>query len=447
MEKEKKHIFDEKIKGILLGYEEDAPVYSYVTFQKRKDVNGRGSSAIFYAAASVVLLLSFGVGYFTRYADTEKDLVMAVRQKALLQEFRSDFGSFFASDPTVYTLADGVEEDVVRSSYEQASEMPSKAGFDKYSSRVMNSASSKVLAFAESSDKKGSHLDANEDNEEEYCDEEPNTGIGLLSTLAGDSCNDKVAYGTGVMDANVPEGIAIREKVELSDSLHQISLRDSLRLLYKYLSMVKVEEASKKCSEITSDVVVNEYSADRVLKEARGSSWIVGGEVLSMLGQYSEQVGAGEMPKQKNLKTSKEGVDAVDEELKIVTEEKRTTTVTYATSLSVKKIVSNRFIIRSGINFNQLTIAKKQVDYVELPLMVEYKLIDNRLSVSLNNGVCAGFQEENTVPVGVTGVIFQYPLTKKVHVNVEPTYKHIFGDKWGYNSNFYGVTAGLNYMF
>jgi hypothetical protein len=119
-------------------------------------------------------------------------------------------------------------------------------------------------------------------------------------------------------------------------------------------------------------------------------------------------------------------------------------------SLYFADISSSRIITLKGSydnsNVNMLnksgTGLIQHFEYLELPLSVRYKILDKLLDVSAKAGVAANYLLSSKVylqgkqfssPVGESvgvssfnfsamgGLVFSYPLTNKMHINIEPT--------------------------
>jgi hypothetical protein len=116
---------------------------------------------------------------------------------------------------------------------------------------------------------------------------------------------------------------------------------------------------------------------------------------------------------------------------------------------------------------------RQQAEYVEIPLILQYKIIDQKLDVKLNGGINTGILVSNTAIIqnsehkfwdGKTnelnqfvynasfGLGIEYPVSNKISLNLEPTFRYTLNshakssDVFDYPYRF-GVFTGVNYMF
>jgi hypothetical protein len=111
-------------------------------------------------------------------------------------------------------------------------------------------------------------------------------------------------------------------------------------------------------------------------------------------------------------------------------------------------------------------------EYYEIPVMVNYKLIDKKFNVNLSGGVSANIMHGNNTYVlsnktkydidaevenlntvnysGVIGMSMQYPLLKRLHLNLQPLFRYalkpINESETVYPYSF-GFYTGLKYNF
>ena len=121
--------------------------------------------------------------------------------------------------------------------------------------------------------------------------------------------------------------------------------------------------------------------------------------------------------------------------------------IAFSTGIAVKRSLTEKWNIRTGVNYNKINESNKVISYVEVPLVTEYRLLNKTLKIYFTNGVGAGFKESNIHPIGVSGFSLLYPISKMVNVNLEPSYKHVFGRSWEYKADYYGLLAGLSVTF
>jgi hypothetical protein len=148
------------------------------------------------------------------------------------------------------------------------------------------------------------------------------------------------------------------------------------------------------------------------------------------------------------------------------------------------KINNNREIFdKSGVNNllnsdNNFATAKvnsnlyQNFSFLEIPLILSYKLIDAKYSISLQTGIHTGFVVDNSVylknfdtdKIGTTeninsvifrsvfGLSFEYPLSKRFYFNFSPSYKYqlnnlnntsIENSKY----NFIDIKTGISFKF
>jgi len=121
-------------------------------------------------------------------------------------------------------------------------------------------------------------------------------------------------------------------------------------------------------------------------------------------------------------------------------------------------------------NYNSNLI--QQFEYIEIPLLISYKLINSRWTISLLTGFNTGFLIGNSVylkdyrseKVGSTedintlsfksvfGISFEYPLSKRLFLNVSPTYKYQMNSinktrVNNYHLQFFDIKTGISYHF
>lgn len=133
---------------------------------------------------------------------------------------------------------------------------------------------------------------------------------------------------------------------------------------------------------------------------------------------------------------------------------------------------SNPSLQERNINPHTLGDLKQQVGFIEVPLEVEYALLDKRFGIHLIGGASSLILNENEVAIssseGVTnlgkannlnsvsfstnlGVGLGYEISEKLDFNVEPTFKYqlntFSGNTNGFKPYYFGVYTGLNFKF
>ncbi len=219
------------------------------------------------------------------------------------------------------------------------------------------------------------------------------------------------------------------------DSTSLCSETDSLKLFYQYLTLSK--QTSDSTNKKTQDQLLAFNDNQDFLNSSNNynNKWIIGGGVSSMLG-FNISGTSNEIP-QTRMKTA------------VVEEPQSTSAVvtSISTGISVKRILNNNWKLRSGLNYNKITDQQKDITYIELPLMCEYTLLNKTVKISFANGLGAGLKQELIHPLGLSSICIQYPINKTIDINLEPSYKHIFGKSWIYKPDYYGVMAGMSISF
>jgi len=410
MTEKNSQLLDSLSRQLLLNHEEEAPPYVYDNIRNTMEQsNKQRRRSYIYAAASVAVLFSFGMGFLSHELQTSNDTRIA-----------HNIAQIEAAHLKRRTL---------EKNYEYLALNQHKSNTGKTNSVTGNSTNdTKHNNLVNTSKHNKTPQSANNISLPKHGDKSTEagttSGTNFTATEPADSANLQIAYAEPTVD-----------------SVAEMNRRDSLRLMYKYMSMAKVSAVESTINETGNTIAYNESATNNDEATASEKGWIVGGGFTPMLGQNTDNtpspVNASNLKSATTFDEAKPATSTTSNEM----------SVSYATGISLKKVVANRINIRTGVTYNKLNINEKNIDYVEFPLMCEYKLVNRHLTVSLSNGLAAGLNENNTHPVGLSSISFQYPLSNSLNINLEPTYKHIFGKSWLYNNNFYGVTAGFNYMF
>ncbi len=126
------------------------------------------------------------------------------------------------------------------------------------------------------------------------------------------------------------------------------------------------------------------------------------------------------------------------------------------------------------------TSLTQNFDYIELPLIIRYKMIDRKMDFSLSGGIVTNFLVANSVNMlqdgkkvrvaettgitrinyqGSVGMLVEYPLVSHFALTLEPRFRYYFNalDSYSYSSDnssrisihpySFGFFAGLNYRF
>lgn len=167
---------------------------------------------------------------------------------------------------------------------------------------------------------------------------------------------------------------------------------------------------------------------------------------------------------QGSLSSRLKNVDYTEASENIVVESKLDNQVSFAESKRSSDVLANN-ISRNG------TMAQK-FGYIEIPVELDYAIIDNRFGVNLIGGVSSMFLTNNslalnssneTIELGEAnnlnsinfstniGFGLNYKFTPKIQLNVEPVFKYqlnTFSDVSGsFNPFSIGVYSGLNFRF
>jgi hypothetical protein len=136
---------------------------------------------------------------------------------------------------------------------------------------------------------------------------------------------------------------------------------------------------------------------------------------------------------------------------------------------------SNNDIVNTNltpVEGNDITLTQ-YFDYLELPVMLKYDIIDRKLDFSLVGGVVTNFLVNNVINIrqngntesygkttgikevnylGSIGIGFAYPITKKFAVNLEPRFRYYINpinksSELNVHPYSFGFFAGLSYSF
>ncbi len=139
-------------------------------------------------------------------------------------------------------------------------------------------------------------------------------------------------------------------------------------------------------------------------------------------------------------------------------------TVTYAGGVEARSLVgsSNTTLATPSVD-----VTERNSSFIELPLEMEYALIDKKLQLHLLGGSSILFLDNNAVPVtGITagesgdqaeqqklhytgniGLGLGYSLLKNIELNLEPTLKVRLGSSENLSPFYFGIYSGFSYRF
>lgn len=128
--------------------------------------------------------------------------------------------------------------------------------------------------------------------------------------------------------------------------------------------------------------------------------------------------------------------------------------------------------IRSNLNNINEGSLNQKLGFIEVPLEMEYALVDNRFSINLIGGASTFFLDENSVSISSgdiatvlgqannlndvsfstnLGVGFDYLVSEKFRVNLEPMFKYQINTynsaSGSYQPFFIGIYSGFSYKF
>lgn len=139
-------------------------------------------------------------------------------------------------------------------------------------------------------------------------------------------------------------------------------------------------------------------------------------------------------------------------------------TVTYAGGVEARSFVGSS---NTTLATPTIDVAERNSSFIELPLEMEYTLIDKKLqlhllggssllffnnSVVVDNGITAGesgnhFEQQKLHYTGNIGLGLGYSLLKNIEINLEPTLKIRLGREENFNPYYLGIYSGLTYRF
>jgi len=236
-------------------------------------------------------------------------------------------------------------------------------------------------------------------------------------------------------DAN----ISSFKSISIDSTNKALSHNDSLKLIYKFISLSR---GITKDSASNNDIALAYQNPIFPLDEPNSSqnNWTITGGIAPMMG-----FNLSENPSQsQEVSRLKVNITSSVQKPEVVV---KNTNILYSTSISIKRSVSDKWNMRSGMSYNKISESNNNVNYIEVPVMCEYRLINKTLKLYFTNGFGAGFKQADIYPLGMSGFSFLYPLAKNIDFNLEPTYKHMFGKSWSYKADYYGMMAGVSVKF
>jgi hypothetical protein len=378
MKKINEHIIDRISRELLENHSVEAPNGAFHAIKRELNLHTqeKRKRTILYIAASWVVLLSFGLGYFTRTLHLPKSELTAVHMQQKNIDKKSMPNAIIAT-----TVTDKSQQSKTKGTKTIRNESPLTKN------TISNTRN---------------ELTSNE-----------NTFVSQL--IKTESLNQKLDSNTKVLSHN-----------------------DSLKLMYKYISL---SSGMAKDSALNNTIALAYQNPIFPIEEPTSKrNWSITGGVTPMMG-FNMTGNNAQSQEASQLK-----VNIISSEQKPEVTVKNTS-VSYSTGIAIKTAISEKWNMRAGMNYNTITESNSNVNYIEVPLMCEYRLINRTLKLFFTNGLGAGFKQADIYPLGMSGFSFLYPLSKKVDFNLEPTYKHMFGKTWSYKADYYGMMAGLSVKF
>jgi hypothetical protein len=390
MKRINEHPIDRLSRELLKDFSVDAPEGAFFAIKDdlRLQSKQRRKQYFFYIAASWLVLLSFGLGYWTRSIHiNDADLRIA--------------------EANITMKTNIVQRNAIQ--------IAQKTHLAKPLNHLVNISSNQLTVKSLKARSKFVLVTDNQDN-----------------TSSEDETTTNAAIQGSVQNGNV---IVSKDSLLITNN-KILSHIDSLKLFYKYISFTGGE------SIVDSSFIQNEILASNepklLFESGSKSNWTVVGGVAPMMG--FDMFGTG----QQNLNESRLKSGIVNEPDPTIS---KSLTVSFATGLSVKRSLGDDWNIRTGLNYNKITESNIDVSYVEIPVISEYKIVNKQLKIYFTNGIGAGIKQSELYPLGMTGFSFLYPLNKLVDFTLEPSYKHVFGKDWTYKADFYGMMAGFSVKF
>ncbi|RLD62308.1 MAG: hypothetical protein DRJ01_06355 [Bacteroidetes bacterium] len=151
---------------------------------------------------------------------------------------------------------------------------------------------------------------------------------------------------------------------------------------------------------------------------------------------------------------------------------------TYLLNTSVGNVIEANNVPVPVNNVDNLDFSNSEIsdiiqnfDYLEIPAIIKYKIIDRKIDVNILSGINTGFLVGNNVVVKnntdkynmgkttdintinysvIIGVNFVYPLFKKFSFSIEPTFKYSLTSINKFNSVYpysFAVFSGISFLF
>ena len=242
--------------------------------------------------------------------------------------------------------------------------------------------------------------------------------------------NSKTVHASSIIATNNFTNIqGIQQTVDTNATV--LTKTDSLKLIYKYISL-STGESLKDTSHI--NVTLAYETPVFPIESSKSANWSIAAGVAPMMG--FDMFGLEQEQAPSRLKTDAQPV-----------QNSNAMHVSYSSGLSIKRSISEKWNMRTGMSYNKIVESNNDISYVELPIISEYRIINKLVRVYFTNGVGAGFKQADLYPMGLTGFSILYPLSKSIDMNFEPSYKHMFGKSWNYKADYYGMMAGFSVKF
>jgi len=385
MKRMNEHTIDRISRELLSNYSEEAPEGAFFAIRDELNVHSKEKRKRFfmYIAASWVVLLSFGMGYLTRSFNSVSD-----------SEFK----------------ANKTELDQLKIDNTVAQKKLSILAYLNANKDIKSNSKQSKITHQNIRLKQGNTL-----NEKNTIEESNSTQLSQLTAITNSFS-------------------------KTSDSTEKVlSHIDSLKLIYKFIALSSGLSKDSASNESIPLVYENPIFPQ---ESPTRHNWTIVGGVTPMMG--FDMIGATPQQEQ-TVSQLKSGVESPTVEQPSTTN--KNATVSFSTGISVKRNVSEKWNMRTGMSYNKISESNSDISYIEVPLMCEYRLLNQKVRIYFTNGLGAGFKQTDLYPLGLSGFSFLYPLNKTIDFNLEPSYKHVFGKTWTYKANYYGMMAGFSIKF
>lgn len=370
------HPLDKAIKSLIDEYEHTPPHYVWSDIQAslRETKRKRRRTALWYAAASWLIVLSFGTGYYFHQSN----------------------------EPTNQFTAQNTQNstDVIA--------LPQ-------SNNIVPAKTSRTLQHQRVSIAQNSILD--------------------IVPLQSGSMNDIVANSHNQETAIVAPQPEVTPNNDIANNVDTASKLDTTALILSYLSggMNQTIDDSSQSLLLENNLPLYADASNEI------NNWQFGGGATPL---YSFSMGSSDQEMNGGTTQLKDGINTA------VANDAKTKPSIYTSGMYVKRNISKNVKLRSGFYYNRIINGTTTTNGIEVPMLGELNVIDAKhLQVSVNSGLGAGMESQAWYPYGMGGVTVAVPLSPRLHMNVEPMFKHTFSESTVHNNNFFGVFTGVSYSF